>query len=124
PSFAQAIACADGRGVPLEAIDPSDDRYAEMFAEHIGYTELLRRTLRERRLSRRPPEVRTADEFSLAWALATSASGGSGRLARAREEAVVAKARSLGARYPRVALVVDRERFPTLLAAFGPPAPA
>jgi hypothetical protein len=124
PSYPAVIEWGESHGVPVEAVDPSDDRYALMFTDHISYTELVRRTLRERKLTRKPPSATSADEFALAWGQTLSKSGGSVRLALAREAVLAQGTRALGARYSRVAVVVERERFPGVMAALAPAAPS
>jgi len=121
PTYPAILAWGRDRGIPVDPVDPSDDRYAEMFADHIGYTELVRRTLRERRLSKRPPTPSTADEFAVAWGEPPSERGGSARLAESREAHLVAAVRALEGRPSRVAIVVDRERFDGVVAALGSP---
>jgi hypothetical protein len=124
PVWVRAMLWGRDHAVPVEAVDPSDVTYASLFAEHIGYVELVRRTLRERGLTRHPPTPPTADEYALAWSRRIAAASGSARLARARDEAAVAGARGIAARSGRVALVVDRERFDGVVAALsGPPPP-
>jgi hypothetical protein len=119
-----AIDWASQGGRPVVGVDPPEDTYAEMFAAHIGYFELVRRTLRERSLVKRPPEVGSADEYALTWDRTMQPGAGSERLARARDEFAAERVRVLGRSYPRVALVVDRERFDSFrraLAASGSP---
>lgn len=121
PTWIAALAWGEARGVPVEPVDPSDETYAAMFTDHIGYTELVRRTLRERSLTRRPPTPPSADAFALEWADRLASKGGSARLARARDEAAVAAVRGLRLRSGRIAVVVDRERFGGVLAALRHP---
>ena len=102
---------AAGRGVPVEALDPSDDRTASLFTEHIGYVELVRRTVKERAVSRNPPTPSTPDEFALAWDREVAGGRGSRGFARARDRHLVRGAQRIGAGRSRVAVVVDRERF-------------
>ncbi len=111
PSFLTAIDWAEGRGVRAEPLDPSDERSASLFAEHIGYLELVRRTVRERGVGRRPPAPSTPDEFALEWDREVSGGRGSREFARARDRHLVREARRLGSDDGRVAIVVDRERF-------------
>lgn len=119
PSWTAALAWGRAHRTPVEGVDPSDESYAMMFTHHIGYTELVRRTLRERSLTRRPPAPATADDFAIEWARRLAPGAGSARLAHRRDEAVVAGARNLALRTDRVALVVDRERFQGVVAVFG-----
>jgi hypothetical protein len=120
PSFVETMRWAQARGLPAEALDPTDDRTASMFAEHIGYVELVRRTVRERRVARAPPTPATADQFALEWDREVAAGRGSRAFAQNRDRHFVRAARKLAQEKGRLALVVDRERFPsvqTLLTA-------
>ncbi len=111
PSFVRAIDWAQGQGIRAEPLDPSDDRSASLFAEHIGYLELVRRTVRERGVGRRPPAPSTPDQFALEWDREVSGGRGSRAFARARDRHLVREARRLVSDGGRVAVVVDRERF-------------
>jgi hypothetical protein len=118
PALLGAVDWATRGGRPVEGVDPPEDTYAEMFAAHIGYFELVRRTLRERQLVKRPPDVETPDEYALAWDRTMQPGAGSEQLARARDEFAADRVRVLGRTYPKVALVVDRERFDSFRRAF------
>ena len=119
PSVLTALRWADAASVPVSALDPDDDQYATWFAGSIGYFELVRRTLRERRLGKRPPEAPTADAFALAWSDTIDHGSGSRRLRARRDEAVVEGVAKLRARYPSVGVVVDRERFDGVVELLG-----
>ncbi len=119
PALLGAVDWATRGGRPVVGVDPPEDTYAEMFAAHIGYFELVRRTLRERNLVKRPPEVETADEYALTWDRAMQPGAGSERLARARDEYAADQVRGLGRSFPKVALVVDRERYASFRRAFA-----
>ncbi len=111
PSFVRAIAWGRERALPLEPLDPSDDRSASLFAEHIGYLELVRRTVREHRVARSPPICSTPDEYALSWDRQVAPGRGSRALAEARDRHLVRGVGRLSAGRTRVAVVVDRERF-------------
>ena len=111
PSFVEALRWAAARGVPTEPLDPSDARSASLFTEHIGYIELVRRTVAERRVSRTPPTPSTADEFALTWDREVARGRGSRAFARARARHLVRVAGRLAEGGERAALIVDRERF-------------
>ncbi len=116
PSFVETLRWGGERGVPVEALDPTDDAAASLFTEHIGYFELVRRTVRERQLSRSPPSPSTADEFALAWDREVSGGRGSRDFARARDAYLVRAVSGLRATRSPVAVVVDRERFESVRA--------
>jgi hypothetical protein len=111
PSYVELLRWATGRGLPVEALDPSDDRTATLFTEHIGYVELVRRTVKERTVSRRPPTPATADEFALEWDREVAGGRGSREFAHARDRHLAHGAQRLGGGRSRVAVVIDRERF-------------
>lgn len=111
PTFVELLRWAGGSGVPVEALDPTDDHTATLFTKHIGYVELVRRTVKERGVSRKPPAPSTADEYALAWDREVAGGRGSRDFARARDRYLVRGAQRLGAGRSRVAIVVDRERF-------------
>jgi hypothetical protein len=123
PSVLRTLNWAREKGRPVSAVDPTEDEYAEMFADNIGYWELVRRTLRERRLLRSPPRAATADEFLLAWDQRVNKGRGSRRLQTAREAHVAEEVRLLEAEGGTTAVIVDRERVPRVLAALVPIVP-
>ena len=123
PSIVETLRWAAARGVPVEALDPSDDRAANLFAEHIGYLELVRRTVRERRVARNPPTPSTADEYALAWDREIGRGTGSRELAEARNRYFARRARRLADGGGRVALLIDRERFEGVKALLEAPLP-
>lgn len=120
PSFVAAMEWATERGVPVEAVDPSDERYAEMFGERVGYLELVRRTLSERRLLRSPPKAASADELVLRWDAAINKGRSSQVLQSERDEHLALELRRLGRKHRKVVALIDRERVPGVLRALAP----
>lgn len=121
PGAVGALEWAGPRGVPLEPLDPSDETYAGLFAEHIGYVELVGRTLRERKLAKSPPEAANAEEFALAWHRSVGDGRGSRDLAGARDASLTLAARRLADRSGRVAVIVDRERYEAVVRGLAAP---
>jgi hypothetical protein len=116
PSVLAALEWAKARDVPVEAVDPSDETYATMFTDHITYFELVRRTLRERKLTRDPPKAATANELARSWHARLTPGKGSRAFNAAREAAICDATERLAERTSRVALLVDLERFDPILA--------
>ena len=87
PAFVELLRWGQARGIPVEPLDPSEDRTAALFTDHIGYVELVRRTVRERRVSRSPPTPTTADEYALLWDRTVAGGRGSRDFATARDRA-------------------------------------
>ena len=123
PSFVEVLRWSALRSVPTEPLDPDDERTAELFAEHIGYLELVRRTVRERRVARSPPAPSSADEYALVWDRSIASGRGSRGYAEARDRHLVDRFRALAVDRTRLAVVVDRERFDSVRTLFteGPP---
>jgi hypothetical protein len=119
PGFLAAVAWADAHEVPTIPVDPNEDVYAEMFGSTIGYTELVRRTLRERRLLRKPPHVDSAEGFVLFWDKTLNGRGASRRLAEKRDAAAAAEVQKLRRRHPSVTIVAERERAEGLAEALA-----
>jgi len=111
PAYVAVLEWARDRGLAVEALEPSDERFATMFTDHIGYVELVRRTLRERSLVRKPPEAASADVYAVNWDASIASGRGSRSFARARERVIAEAAMKLAAPGGRAAAVVDRERF-------------
>ncbi|MHB1866033.1 MAG: hypothetical protein ACYCPN_01355 [Thermoplasmata archaeon] len=111
PTFVESLAWCRSSGVPVAPLDPSEDRTAEIFTESIGYVELVRRTVRERSLSRRPPAPSSADEYALEWEARVTAGQGSRRYHEARDRHLIAELRRAAPADRSAAVVVDRERF-------------
>ncbi len=119
PSFVGVLRWCAAGGVPAQPLDPNDERSASLFTEHIGYLELVRRTVRERRVARSPPAASTADEFALAWDGEVAGGRGSKAFSRARDRHFARGAERLRASDARIALVVDRERFEVVRDLLG-----
>jgi hypothetical protein len=119
PALLGAVEWATRHQRPVVGVDPPEDTYAEMFAAHIGYLELVRRTLRERKLLKQPPQVESADEYALTWERTMQPGSGSQRLSRARDEFAAAQVRGMGGSHSRVAVVADRERFDSFRKALS-----
>jgi hypothetical protein len=123
PAFVRVIEWAQQKGVPIEAVDTPDEGYVNMFTDHIGYVELVRRTLRERKLTKRPPQAATPDDYVLNWDRQRSPGDDSVRFAIAREASLVREVKGLAPGKGRVAVLVDRERFDRVVSILGVPPP-
>jgi len=122
PSLVETLRWGRSRQVPVAPLDPNEERSADLFREHIGYVELVRRTVRERKLGRAPPTPSSPDSFALEWDGTVGKGRGSRRLAEARDEHLAQEVGRLTRGRGRVAVVVDRERFDgvrSLLRAAG-----
>jgi hypothetical protein len=111
PAFVETLRWGHRRSVPVAALDPTEEGSAALFTEHIGYLELVRRTVRERRIGRDPPTPSTPDAFAIEWERRVAGGRGSRALAGARDDHLARETATLSAGRSRIAVVVDRERF-------------
>lgn len=119
PSFRATLEWGRAHGREVTAVDPTEAEYADMFGDAVGYTELVGRTLRERRLLRSPPSASDADDFIVRWDAQLNRGSGSRQLQANRESAVAQRLRALAGAGGPVACVLDRERVPFLMRALG-----
>jgi hypothetical protein len=112
--FVEGLRWAARHGIGTSAVDPDEERYADLFGERIGYWELVRRTVRERSLARGPPDAESPDEFALRWAGKVGKGRASRRFERERTELMLQALRVAQRPSERVALLIDRERIPEL----------
>ena len=124
PAFLAALAWGRAAGVAVVALDPGEEESASLFTEHIGYVELVRRTVREHRLGRSPPTPSSADEFALQWETSIGGGRGSRRFAGARDDHLAREALRIAEGRQRLAVVVDRERFESVRERLAAPAAA
>jgi hypothetical protein len=110
PTYLAFLEWGKARGIEVVGIDADEDVQAEMFVANIGYVELVRRTVGERAVGRRPPDAPDADAFALAWDAKAHPGRGSAKYATARETAVATNVAGLRKDRGRVAVIVDRER--------------
>jgi len=122
PSFVGALAWGRERGVTVAPLDPNEEDAATMFTDSIGYLELVRRTVRERRVSRTPPTPSSPDEYALAWDREVAKGRGSRAYAGAKDDHLVGEVDRLVHGRSRVGVVVDRERFDSVRARLAAPA--
>jgi hypothetical protein len=121
PTFVESLAWCRARGVMATPLDPPEERTAEIFTDSIGYIELVRRTVRERSLSRRPPSPATADDYAKEWDNRVTAGSGSRRYHRARDLHLVERFWATAPQDVPGAVIVDRERFDRLRLLLAEP---
>jgi hypothetical protein len=111
PGFLATLDWGRTHDLAIEPLDTSDEGYATMFTDHISYLELVRRTLRERKLTKNPPEAATGDEYVTTWERTIGGGKESEQFALARDRALADAAVRLGVGRRSLAVIVDRERF-------------
>ncbi len=117
PCFTQAARIAAARHVRLEALDLSEEAYADAYTKNVTTMELLLQGRLENRLLKKRFRVSTPQQFALAWDAEINRTAGFARLQRKREEHIAGRLRELAASAGRVFAVIEVERVKGVLAA-------
>jgi hypothetical protein len=117
PCFTQAARIATTRSLRLEALDLSEEDYADAYTRNVTAMELLLQGRMESRLLKRRFRVSTPQEFAIAWDAEVNRTSGFARLQREREEHIAKRLRELAQSKGRVLAVIEVERVKGVLAA-------
>ena len=117
PCFTQAAKVATARKLRLEALDMSEEAYADAYTEYVTTIELILQGRLENRLLKKKFHVATPQEFALAWDAEVNRTVGFARLQKERERFIAARLRALAEERARVLAVVEVERVKGVLAA-------
>ena len=117
PCFTQAARMATARNLPLEALDLSEEDYADAYTRNVSTMELLLQGRMESRLRKKRFHVSTPQEFALAWDGEVNRTPGFARLQREREDHIAQRLRALAGTNARVLAVIEVERVKGVLAA-------
>lgn len=117
PCFTQAVATADARKIPLDAVDMSEEAYADAYTTWVSTMELLLQGRMENRLLKKQFRVSTPQEFAIAWDAEVNRTVGFTRLQREREKFMASRLRELAESGRRILAVIEVERVKGVLAA-------
>ncbi len=117
PCFTQAARTATARSIRLEALDLSEDDYADAYTRNVSTMELILQGRLESRLLKKKFRVATPREFAIAWDAEVNRSAGFIRLQREREDHIAGRLREMAAPGTRVFAVIEVERVTGVLAA-------
>ncbi len=117
PCFTQAIADAEARHIPAEAVDMGEVAYTDAYTACVTTLELLQQGRMEGRLLKMRFRVATPREFVLAWDAEINRTPGFARLQKEREAFMASRLRELAAQGRRILAVIEAERARGVLAA-------
>ncbi|HVL47998.1 MAG TPA: hypothetical protein VM889_05535 [Candidatus Thermoplasmatota archaeon] len=116
PDLVAALAWAKEKGVPVEAVDLTEEEYEDTFTSEVGTWSLLRYGRLVRRMVKRPPEASTPEAFARAWDRSLRRIKGLAAVEAARESAIAERSLKHAERR-RAVLVLDVARFDGVVAA-------
>jgi pheromone shutdown protein TraB len=111
PSYTEAFAAASEKGIPVKAIDLSEDDFADAFCDDVSTTNLVYHSIRWRWLRRKSFRKATnARQFVLAWDRAVNSLKGFRNLEGRREEHMARRLLDLSKRYKNILAILELER--------------
>lgn len=110
PDLMEAVRLALTAGVETFALDLDDDTYADAFTEEVSGIQLVRYSLKMRRLARRPPKAATAGEFALKWDSDVRKLKGFARLEKRRERKMADSLKAIPVGHTRILAVIELPR--------------
>jgi len=111
PSYTEAFAAAEEGGIPVKAIDLSEDEFADAFCDDVSTTSLVYHSLRWKWLRRKSFRgAATARQFALAWDRAVNSLKGFRNLEGRREEHMARRIVGLSKEYNNILAILELER--------------
>ena len=110
PCYESAMKLCLRDEVPVEPIDMDDLYYADVFCENVTTRDLLRHSLRVKKLRRKKFKAETAEEFVLAWDKEINKLKGFRNLESAREEYMARELIRLSKKYERILCIMELQR--------------
>jgi len=110
PSYEEAVRLAGEEGVELAALDMDEKIFTDLYVENVTGLELVRYTMRLKRMRKKKFDDLTASEFSKAWDRSMNKTKGFREVERAREEYMARSIRQLARGGKKLLAIVDVER--------------
>ena len=120
PCFDAAIRAADGKRVPVEAIDMDEVTYTESYVNCVSALEVVFVGRLERRLSKKRFLAKNPRDFVLEWDAEVNASPGFQQLQARREAFMAGRLREIASSRDPVLAVIEVERAQGVRAALSP----
>jgi len=105
-----AYEMAKKRGVPVEAVDIDDERYAELLTANVSIFVLIRHSRKVKKLSRRKFRAKSAEEFVHEWDRELNAIPSFRRIEDERERHMAERVRRLCSHHKRILAIIQLER--------------
>jgi pheromone shutdown protein TraB len=110
PDLMEAVRLAVDGGLDVFPLDLDDETYADAFTQEVSGIQLIRYSLKLRRLARKPPKATSAGEFALKWDGDVRRLKGFARLELRRERKMAESLRAIPADYTRILAVIELPR--------------
>jgi hypothetical protein len=116
PCYESAMKLCLRDRIPVEAIDMDDLYFTDVFCENVSTRDLIRHSLRVKKLRRKKFKAETAEEFVLAWDREINKLKGFRNLETAREKYMARELLRLSKRYDRILCIMELQRSEGVIA--------
>ena len=116
PCYESAMKLCLRDKIPVEPIDMDDLYYADVFCENVTTRDLIRHSLRVKKLRRKKFKAETAEEFVLAWDKEINRLKGFRNLESAREDYMARELIRLSKKYERILCIMEMQRAEGVIA--------
>ena len=96
--------------VPVVALDLNEKQYADVFVHNVSTFQLVRHSMRIKKLNKKKFNVKTPEEFTLAWDQELTKLKGFGNLESARERHMAIRLLELKDKFKRILAILELER--------------
>lgn len=110
PCYETALKLCMENNVPAAPIDMDEIYYADVFCENITGWDLIRHSLRVKRLRKKKFKAKTAEDFVLEWDKEINKLKGFKNLESKREEYMANELIRLAKEYNRILCILERQR--------------
>ena len=111
PSYLEAFARAQILEIPLIALDMDDEQYADIYTDKVSIFDLIKHSLRKKRLMKKKFKTTNPEDFAIAWDNEMTKIYGYNEIEKEREKYMVKKLKKASSKESKKMLVVmDIER--------------
>lgn len=110
PCYERALKLCVDNDTPIAPIDMDDVYYADVFCESISGWDLIRHSLRVKRLRKKRFKAKTAEEFVLEWDRVINRLKGFRNLESKREEHMACELLRLAKEHDRILCIMEMQR--------------
>ena len=119
PCFIKSIELANQLKISVIPLDMNDETFTKAYCEYITYLQLVRYSMRAKKIAKREFKTDTAEEFVLLWDSLMTDLEGFRKLEELREETMSKNLIKLTEKYTRLLVIIELERFSGLLNKCG-----
>jgi hypothetical protein len=115
PCLIEGLRLSRENKVPVVALDMDDSMYASAYTDNVSTLQLVRHSMRFKKLSKKEFNVQTPEEFTFAWDSELTKLSGFSKLEKAREIHMAQRLLELVTKFDTILAVLELERLEGVL---------